>query len=263
MALAILIASSASAEKYFVLDISYIAGSVAFNSIDLREIDRAIKYTDNSGFLVKEVSFESKDIEGIYYNMSENKNYLVYMPYNKNASRIELYNPKNSKVMDIDVGSFADTCGDNICEGQESYESCTKDCRSGSKDDFCDGIADGICDPDCPANMDADCRQKENSGNQTPLLMQPEKEKIQSVGLQEKKQNPNYLAWILVFSGIAVISLLLFFLIKKRKEKKTDDSLKNYIRESIGKGFALQQIKGALFRAGYNEREIDRALKSI
>ena len=262
MALVILLANSAGAEKYFVLDVNYVVGSVTFNSIDLREIGRAIKYTDRSGFLVKEVSFENQDIEKIYYNMSENKNYLIYMPYNKNASRIEVYNPKNSKVMDIDVGSFADTCGDNICESQESYESCTKDCRSGSKDDFCDAVNDGICDPDCPANMDADCRQKENSSNQTALPIQPEKEKIQSIWLQEKEQSPNYLAWILIFSGIAVV-LLLLLLLKKRKEKKTVDSLKNYISESMRKGFALQQIKGALFRAGYNEREIDKALKSI
>lgn len=262
MALAILLANSASAEKYFVLDINYIAGSVTFNSIDLREIDRAVKYTDRSGFLVKEISFESNDIGKIYYNMSENKNYLIYMPYNKNASRIEVYNPKNSKVMDIDVGSFADTCGDNVCEGHESYESCTRDCRSGSKDDFCDRVADGICDPDCPANMDADCRQKESSGSQTALPAKSEKEKIQEIAIPEKKQSPGYLPWILIFSGITVI-LLLLLLIKKRKEKKIIDSLKQYISENIRKGFALQQIKGALLMAGYNEREIDKALKSI
>lgn len=261
MTLAILLANNTSAEKYFVLDVNYIAGSVTFNSIDLREIDGAVKYTDRSGFLVKEVSFESQDIEKIYYNMSEAKNYLIYLPYNKNAARIEVYNPKNSKVMDIDVGSFADTCGDNVCEGHESYESCTRDCRSGSKDDFCDRIADGVCDPDCPANMDADCRQEDKNAGQAALPIKSEKEKIQSIGLQEKEQSQNYLMWTLIFSGIATV-LLLLLLIKKRKEKKAVDSLKQYIGDNIRKGFALQQIKSALLRAGYNEGEIDKALKS-
>jgi len=158
--LMILLVNFANAEKYFALDVNYILGSVTFNSINLREIGRQIKYNDKSGFLVKTVSFDNSYIQKIYYNMSENKNYIIYIPYNENAARIEMYNPKNSLVMDIDISSYADTCGNKVCEEHESHESCTKDCSSGSQDDFCDGISDGICDPDCSIKTDVDCAEK-------------------------------------------------------------------------------------------------------
>ncbi|MBN2251267.1 MAG: DUF333 domain-containing protein [Candidatus Altiarchaeota archaeon] len=50
-------------------------------------------------------------------------------------------------------------CGDDECDygGGENYGSCPEDCRSGSKDDYCDKSADGLCDPDCPAAEDIDC----------------------------------------------------------------------------------------------------------
>src|SRR3989338_801860 len=154
--LMILIASAVNADKYFVLDINYIQiiSSVTFNGVSLREVANAVKAPDKSGFLVKTVSFENSDIDIAYYTLNENKNYHLYIPYSKNAARIEVYNLNNSKVMDIDVTSFADTCGNKICEEHESYESCTKDCSSGGKDDFCDSVKDDICDPDCPLKAD-------------------------------------------------------------------------------------------------------------
>lgn len=264
IALMVLLVSSASAEKYFVLDVNQIIGSVSFNSISLREIDMPVKYTDSSGFLVKTISFQNSEIRSFYLNMSENRNYLIYAPYSQNAARIEVYSLKNSKIMDIDVASFADTCGNNVCEDHESYESCTKDCKSGSKDDFCDEANDGICDPDCSPKTDADCIPK--GGNQTSAI-----EKIMAAG--EKTQNeakqpeetgkkPNYLVWIL--SGLAVIIIILLFLfIRKRKENQIINSLKQYVSENIRRGFTLQQIKDVLFREGYSEKEIDRAVKSI
>src|SRR3989338_8643322 len=109
MILMILLASTANAEQYFVLDVNHVIDYVTFSGISLREIDRSIKYSDKSGFLVKTVSFGNSDIKTIYYNMSENKNYLIYIPYDENAERIEVYNLKNSKIMDIDVSSFSNT----------------------------------------------------------------------------------------------------------------------------------------------------------
>lgn len=262
--LLVLAASIANAEKYFVLDSNYIAGSVAFNSINLREIDRAIKYDDKSGFLVKTISFDSSEIKKMYYNMSENKNYLIYIPYDKNAARIEVYNPSNSKVMDIDVGSFADTCGNSICEPHESYESCQKDCKPGSKDDFCDGLKDEICDPDCTPKTDSDCAQSGTTNGKAQIPAAPSKISGQNpeIDTEEPSQSPNYLMWILVLLGV-VVSALVFLLIEKIRQNRIVNSLKQYIGENIRKGFKLQQIRDALFRAGYKEKEIDKAVKSI
>ena len=258
--LAILLINIAYAEKYFVLDVNYIIGSVTFNSINLKEADRTIKFTDTSGFLVKTVSFENSDIEKVYYNMSENRKYLLYVPYNADAARIEMYNLKDSKVMDIDVSSFADTCGNSICEGHESYESCTKDCSSGGQDDFCDEIKDGVCDPDCSVKTDVDCESIGANGNAS--IAAPRLDERQLSGPEETKKKPNYFLWILLVLVIVILSLLFLF-IKRKKESQTISSLRQYIGDNIRRGFSLQQIKDVLYREGYSDKEIDRAVRSI
>lgn len=262
--LTLLLANTANAEKYFVLDVNYIIGSLTFNSISLRDVDRTLNHNDNSGFLIKSVSYKNADLEAVYYNISENRNYLIYIPYDESAARIEVYNPKNLKVMDIDASSFANTCGNGICEDYESYESCTKDCHSGGKDDFCDGVKDGVCDPDCSPKTDLDCTSKEGNGTiteaKTGAEQKPENEAKQAE--EAVKEKPAYSMWIL--SAFAVIAIFILFLfIKKRKENQTASSLRQYISENISKGFTLQQIKDVLYREGYDEKEIDRAIRSI
>lgn len=256
-----LLAQFANAEKYFVLDINHIAGSATFNSITMRDVDQPIKYADTSGFLVKTVSFENTDIEKIYYNLSENKKYVLYLPYNENAARIEIYNLKSSKVMDVDVESFANTCGNSKCENHESYESCTRDCDSGSQDDFCDELKDGICDPDCSLKTDIDCESLEAEGNASVVAKTKteDKEILERAGTGKK---PNYLLWISM-GFAAAITVGVIFIIKNRKENRTISSLKQYISENIRRGFTLQQIRDALHREGYSEKEIDRAVRSI
>lgn len=257
--LLILLVNTANAGKYFVLDVNHIFGSVTFNSINLKEVDRTIKYADKSGFLIKTVSFENSGIQTIYYSMSENKNYLIYIPYNENAARIEVYNSKNSKIIDIDVGSFASTCGNKICEEHESYESCTKDCASGSKDDFCDGVVDGICDSDCPLKADDDCEERFNETSEISETIS-KTDKIKELEFVE--ENSNYLIWVSLIS-ISIVFVSLFLFVKKRKENQIITSLKQYINKNLNRGFTLQQIKDSLFREGYTQKEIDKAIKSI
>ena len=260
-----LIATNASAAKYFVVEVKYFSGSLVFDQIGLREVEYDQNQADESGFLIKTISFEDKLIDSLHYNISENKKYIIYVPYSIAAARIEIYNPSNSKVMDMDVSSFADTCGNGVCEKHESYESCTKDCPSGNQDDFCDGIEDGICDPDCSPAADADC---EAAGTGTVNASLPSKITQKSPGAariektEEPQEKPNYLIWILLIL-VAVVGILLFLFIKKRKEDQTISSLRQYIGENARHGYALQQIKDALFREGYSEKEIDKAIKSI
>ncbi len=262
--IAIFLANTVFAEKFFALDVFNIQGSLTFNSISLREISNVIKYDDKSGFLIKTVSLDGSDIQKIYYNMSESKNYIVYMPYDKNAAKILVYDSKNSVVMEVDTSSFADTCSNKVCEPYESYENCPQDCKSGAKDGFCDGAKDGICDPDCPARLDADCNgvlKNETSQNQTAIQNTNNQQQNQIIA-EQPKQNSNYLLWFMLIIGAAV-SALIFFFIKKIKENKIIGSLKQYIGENIQKGFTLSQIKDTLFRAGYKEKEINKAIKSI
>jgi len=258
----LLIASAASAEKYFVLDLNYISGSLTFNSISLKEVERTVDYTDTSGFQIKLKSFDDLDLEKIHYDMQSNRNYQIYLPYNKEASRIEVYNPSNSKVMDIEVASFSDTCGNNVCEDHESYESCTKDCSSGSKDDFCDGIDDGICDPDCIQKNDADCgKSREPEASSTPPATPVKKPPIKTPA-KKTAQAPNYMLGGSMIAA-AIIPILIFTFVRKRKQQAIIDTLKEYIMSNIQRGFSLQQIKNTLYQQGYTEREIDTAVRSI
>jgi len=93
-------------EKYFVLDANYNDGSLAFNKIQVMESDEKAEYPDKSGYLVKIVSIDGSDIYSFYYSFLENKNYQVYIPHSDNAGRIEIYNLKNSKVMEIEISSL-------------------------------------------------------------------------------------------------------------------------------------------------------------
>ena len=260
-----LIIASVNAEKYFLLDVNHIIDSVTFNKVSLTEIDRAIKYSDKSGFLIKTVSFENKDLEIIYHNMSENKNYVIYIPYNKNAERIEIYNIKNSKIIEVDVSFFSDRCGNKKCEEHESYESCKIDCLSGGKDDFCDSIKDGICDPDCSLKTDNDCLGKEEnksveSGNN--FVTQTNEEEDKFVEPEKESKVKNNLIWILSISGIVAVILLIFLFIKIR-ESRAINSLKQYINENLTKGFTIQQIKDALYKEGYSGKEVEKAIKNM
>ncbi len=262
----LLLVNSATAAQYFVLDVNYLFGSVTFNSVSLREIENPALSIDKSGFLIKTVSFADTDIGKVYYNMAENKNYIIYIAYNKKASRIEVYNLQNSKIMDIDVGSFSDTCGDSECQPHESYKSCELDCASGGKDDFCDGILDKICDPDCTSKADSDCSQ--NSDNKA--IVTPPVNKDEEIPNQEGNEPAadalssdlfsNYMLWTGL--GAAIAGIVVFILIRNRRENHAIAAVRQYINENLRRGFSIDQIKQALFRQGYNEKEVKEAMRS-
>lgn len=65
--------------------------------------------------------------------------------------------PDCAEGVDPDCAVTKIECGDKICDASESYKSCPKDCPSGRRDNYCDGIKDNICDPDCRSEQDVDC----------------------------------------------------------------------------------------------------------
>jgi|GEM_PF-2289079 len=79
------------------------------------------------------------------------------IPYDSTAKNINIYDPSQKLAAFVDVSGFANTCGDGVCDANENFNTCPRDCRSGVKDGFCDKVADGVCDPDCAAGQDADC----------------------------------------------------------------------------------------------------------
>ncbi|MEK6957736.1 MAG: hypothetical protein AABW99_02045 [archaeon] len=80
--------------------------------------------------------------------------------YSDSAAFIKLFDSQGKELDTYAVGYLTNSCGDNVCEMHEDYRSCASDCRSGGKDNYCDGIKDSVCDPDCVQSTDADCAGK-------------------------------------------------------------------------------------------------------
>ncbi|MBR9705957.1 hypothetical protein GOV14_02905 [Candidatus Pacearchaeota archaeon] len=71
--------------------------------------------------------------------------FLVMVPYARNGDVIEIR--KENEIVDtVSVTAFSNKCGDNVCDDDENYLSCSKDC-SLIGDHFCQT---DVCDTDCP-----------------------------------------------------------------------------------------------------------------
>ncbi|MBI2663818.1 hypothetical protein HYX10_00565 [Candidatus Woesearchaeota archaeon] len=82
---------------------------------------------------------------------------LVSAAYFRDGALIRLSAPDGATLAEIDVLRFANVCGDNICQDQENYGSCSEDCPAGTADGYCVELQDNVCDPDCDSSVDADC----------------------------------------------------------------------------------------------------------
>lgn len=173
----------------------------------------------------------------------------VIIPYFSNGKKINIYDPNNAKVLDIDVAYFADVCGDNICQDHENYGSCSLDCSSGSYDDYCDGAEDGICDIDCLIIEDVDC----------------------SIIVPGETKGKYYSFPIIIGLTILVIVIIIIFLeldrlkyhknLKENYRIEKSSELKNYIVRELRKGYTKEQIRNTLIKSGWSNKEIEEAFK--
>ena len=166
-------------QESYVLDINYDKGSLKSQEVyfsPAQSPDRkAITKTD---YIAKIVSFEGKEIYSFRFEMprllypapprspnetayspvlQENMNQTVIAPYFENAKSVEIYNPQNQRVLSIDVGYLAKTCGNGICEKMETAVDCPQDCKESANDGICIYEKDDVCDPDCRKGIDPDC----------------------------------------------------------------------------------------------------------
>ncbi|MBI2673522.1 hypothetical protein HYX19_04635 [Candidatus Woesearchaeota archaeon] len=184
-------------QKVYVVDLKYDNDLIIKESISVTYVYyQEEKYLEERGYLLKIISFDNKvlyskrfrfplisagsalkewfDEKGkqIYFPTANESGRLdleewgrkvqLIMPYFQNGKKIEIYDQKDKKILEIDIGYFANVCGDNVCQEHESYVDCKQDCPSGSKDDFCDRVSDGICDPDCGESNDLDCKDQQS-----------------------------------------------------------------------------------------------------
>lgn len=133
------------------LEIQDIAVTVT-NLFEERALDEASSYRIELVSPNNTVLYKAKFDFALIYEYKE-----ITIPYFPTGKEIRIYDKDGNILLNESVINFADTCGNNICDPHESYESCPKDCPSGAADDYCDAVEDSICDPDCTANQDADC----------------------------------------------------------------------------------------------------------
>jgi len=94
------------------------------------------------------------------FQLDDYKDYTFYMNYCDKFGMCARSHKYSFKAVPEpqDLNAFAEPfCGDNLCDTGESFNSCPKDCQSGSADSYCDKIADNKCDPDCKFG-DPDCK---------------------------------------------------------------------------------------------------------
>jgi len=170
--------SAAPVGKSYFLNINYNNGIVTANNVYLapgnfKTPDRKIDIETLTGRLV---SFDNKVVENFTFEiprvlwppMSENGtqyspiikdkfNYTLTIPYSTEGKTFEAYDKGRNKVLSVDVGYLASTCGNNKCDPQENFLECPQDCRPGNYDNLCLAASDNVCDPDCKGK-DPDCR---------------------------------------------------------------------------------------------------------
>jgi hypothetical protein len=164
--------------KSYFLNVEYNNGIVKLNSVYLapgnfkipdRDFDKGKykgqlisldgKVIENFSFEIPKVEFPAMDENGTTVSpiIKSRFNYTLTIPYSTNGKTFEAYDKDNKKILSVDVGYLANTCGNGICEPQENYIECPSDCSLEGYDKLCIPNNDGVCDPDCKGR-DPDCR---------------------------------------------------------------------------------------------------------
>jgi hypothetical protein len=173
----VLAKSAPPLDKSYFMNINYNNGKISLNNIysssgTFKMPDRKIDKEFYNGRLF---SFENKLIENFTFEiprmiwppmneegnnsspiLKDNLNYTLAVPYSDEGKKFEAYDRNNKKVISVEVGYLAKTCGNGNCEPQENYLECPTDCPLSKYDNLCLPEEDKICDPDC-LGRDPDC----------------------------------------------------------------------------------------------------------
>ena len=184
---------------------------------------------DPQDFLAKLYSFQDEVLIEPYFSPEESEKFDLKLPYYPTGKTIKVFNSDdNTEILEINIQVFAQVCGDNQCQGHESYESCEQDCLSGGEDDFCDQVTDGTCDPDCKniKDFDSDCTGDNPATIAKELREKMELDERQNIAQKNDKPNNTQqssqltkpsvgIFTIAIVVVIVIVSILIFFLLKK------------------------------------------------
>jgi len=166
-------------ERTYLIDLNYKNGILHTNDVFvtkskspdrkiLRKVDYFAKLLDFEGRTLTSFKFEFPRVEWPAMPRPEGNetafspvflsdtNYTLLAPYFDDASKMEVYNLQNQKVLTVDLSYFAESCGDGVCQPHESAMECSEDCLAEQVDDVCNYAKDDVCDPDC-IRLDPDC----------------------------------------------------------------------------------------------------------
>ncbi len=257
-------------EKYYSLELNYYDEIITYRDINLLT-GTAPEIGGEGSYTLKLISFYNTILDEFnfdvqaqeYMGMKESKDFTLYIPYNKEIEEIVIFEDRD-RIFGYNVASFADVCGDRICQSHESYESCKEDCHSGMQDDYCDMQVDGKCDADCSAEMDVDCAGKPVVEPEVEEEPRAEERIIRKEEVKEQENEVSLLYYIIpVLLIVIIIIALMHFLSKGKVKKQNGERLSRYISDNLRKGYGPEQIKKVLLGYGYSREDIDKLLRKF
>lgn len=152
-----------------IIDFSLADGEESFELSEAGDYRIEVLSKDNKVLYVKyftpqfeihtSTPLEGQNLPELITFLLEKRNVVLKLPYFEDGKTVRLFY-KNRVVLEQEI-VFCNNNG--VCEpsGKENLLSCPSDCKSGSTDNYCDGIFDGICDQDCKnqgrEEKDVDC----------------------------------------------------------------------------------------------------------
>lgn len=269
-----LLSSAAAAQKSYILHLSYIDDNLLYTSMEVSESKFTLPINLSNKYIVQ--LSDSKD-KAVYTSTFTPYSYGLFnlaLPYMKNVTSISIKTKGGAEILNIPVMLFSNTCGNKVCEEQESYETCRIDCPSGRLDDYCDGAKDLKCDPDCEEYHDIDCQK--NPEKNTPLNASPkdypenkeENISVKTTPSPSDNQNDNtsnykLIILSLIVAAIFLIITTLIIIIKSKNNSLAVNQIKDYVITCVKQGYSIEEIKQTLLNSNYKEKDVNKAIKSI
>jgi hypothetical protein len=268
----ILVATAVHAEKAYQFELSYIDNTLVYSTTKVTDKQLPQQLIKPDTFSAELIDFSGNSIYTTSFDPPTYGPFTLIAPYRNNAKELTIKNPAQEVILTIPTLQFADTCNNNICEPQESFETCPQDCPSGSDDDYCDGQVDKKCDPDCNNRLDPDCTEATKRGKAQILKSEqrvqepnefeeePRGEPVASAGGVKKGGSTivKYASIILitVLGGIVIITTAMI-----RSKRKDGAELVEYARQCLAQGYTIQQITQTLKNTGQTTQKIENIMK--
>ncbi len=257
-----ILAAGASAERLYQFELSRSESQILYLGVQVMGGTLPQPASEASdAFALALLDFTRQELHRVSFGPPQYGLFTVAAPYLPSAKEARITNAAGDVVLTIPIAQFAKTCGNAYCEPQESFETCARDCSSGSQDDYCDREPDGRCDPDCKAADDGDCA--------TPLQKPAERLGEQLGGERDTFRDEELVVssggeaagsglwWLALAGAVLALGVALFFRSRRAAQ------LARYVESCRAQGYTDLSIREALGKGEYSRRRIERALRKV